>query len=70
LHAYITYCKAVENNNEELRQQVLKVIGGGHRDTGSFVTEGELESPFEEEVVSCLADFIEPSRIKLQYKLG
>jgi hypothetical protein len=29
-----------------------------------------LESPFEEEVVSCLADFIEPSRIKLQYKLG
>ncbi len=70
LHAYITYCKAVETNNEELRQQVLKVIGGGHRGNDSFVTEGELESPFEEEVVSYLADFIEPSRIKLQYKLG
>lgn len=70
LHAYITYCKAVENNDEDLRQHVLRIVWWGHGGNNLGFVEGWLESPFEEEVASYLGDFVEPTRIKLQHKLG
>lgn len=58
--AYLAYCKAVSESNNELRLSVLTTLAENTTksagiDPKSF---GELESPFEEEVYQCLADHL------------
>lgn len=67
LHAYISYCKAVHENNETLRISILEKISwwDNYKEQEEWMT----ESPFEEEVLSSLCDIIDPARIKLQYKI-
>lgn len=69
LHAYITYCKAVENDDEETRKKVLNTIWTIKTWPEEYISDWEIESPFEEEVVDYLSDFIDPTRIKLQHKV-
>ncbi len=67
LHAYISYCKAVHENNESLRLSILEKVRWweGIKEQDDWLT----ESPFEEEVLSSLCQIIDPNRIKLQHKV-
>jgi very-short-patch-repair endonuclease len=58
--AYLAYCFAVSESNNELRLSVLTTLAENTTksvgiDPKNF---GELESPFEEEVYQCLADHL------------
>lgn len=56
--AYLAYCKAVSESNNDLRLSILNTLAENTiKNTGfdSFKG-GDLESPFEEEVYQCLAD--------------
>lgn len=68
LHAYINYCKAVHENNEQLRLSILEKIRWW--ESYQEQEDGMTESPFEEEVLNSLCNIIDPSRIRLQHKVG
>jgi len=58
--AYLAYCKAVSESNNELRLSVLTTLAENSTKSSGIdpKTFGELESPFEEEVYQCLADHL------------
>lgn len=58
--AYLAYCKAVSESNNELRLSVLTTLAENTTRSAGIdpKTFGELESPFEEEVYQCLADHL------------
>ena len=58
--AYLAYCKAVSESNNELRLSVLTTLAENTTKSAGIdpKTSGELESPFEEEVYQCLADHL------------
>ena len=58
--AYLAYCKAVSESNNELRLSVLTTLAENTTKSAGIdpKTFGELESPFEEEVYQCLADHL------------
>lgn len=58
LYAYIAYCKAVSESNNDLRLSVLSTLAENTTKSESLDSfkGGELESPFEEEVYQSLAD--------------
>jgi superfamily I DNA and/or RNA helicase/very-short-patch-repair endonuclease len=58
LYAYLAYCKAVSESNNDLRISVLTALAENTtKSTGSDSFKGgDLESPFEEEVYQSLAD--------------
>lgn len=70
-YAYLAYAKSVSEKNEEKRIQILSDLeeNGNNRDE-SFVPNGELESPFEEEVYEELMRYFDPSEIIIQYKFA
>lgn len=59
-YAYLTYCKAVSESNNELRLSVLTALAENTTNSAGFDTfkGGDLESPFEEEVYQSLADHL------------
>lgn len=58
LFAYIAYCKAVSESNNDLRLSVLTTLAENTTKSVGFDSYkgGDLESPFEEEVYQSLAD--------------
>lgn len=58
--AYLAYCKAVSESNNELRLSVLTTLAENTTKSTGIDPKafGELESPFEEEVYQCLADHL------------
>jgi len=60
LYAYLAYCKAVSENNNDLRISVLTTLSENTTKSASFdaFKGGDLESPFEEEVYQSLADHL------------
>jgi len=58
LYAYLAYCKAVSESNNDLRLSVLTTLAENTTKSASFDSfrGGDLESPFEEEVYQSLAD--------------
>ncbi|MBK7181424.1 MAG: GreA/GreB family elongation factor [Bacteroidetes bacterium] len=58
--AYLAYCKAVSESNNDLRLSVLTTLAENTTKSAGIdpKTFGELESPFEEEVYQCLADHL------------
>ena len=73
LMAYLDYSRAVSNNNDAEKTNILEFIRS-KVSLGRATVEGALtgltESPFEEEVYSWLAEAIGADRVKLQYKCG
>ena len=59
-YAYLAYCKAVSENNNDLRISVLTTLSENTNRSSSFdaFRGGDLESPFEEEVYQSLADHL------------
>ena len=70
-YAYLAYAKSVSENNEEKRIQILSDLeeNSNNRDE-DFVSNGELESPFEEEVYEELMRYFDPEEIVIQYKFA
>jgi transcription elongation GreA/GreB family factor len=58
LYAYLAYCKAVSESNNDLRLSVLTTLAENTKKSAGFDSYkgGDLESPFEEEVYQSLAD--------------
>ena len=59
-YAYLAYCKAVSESNNDLRLSVLTTLSENTTKSASFDSfrGGDLESPFEEEVYQSLADHL------------
>lgn len=59
MYAYLAYCKAVSDCNNELRLSVLTNLAENTTKSTSYDSYkgGDLESPFEEEVYQNLADY-------------
>jgi len=60
LYAYLAYCKAVSESNNDLRLSVLTTLAENTTKSAGFDSfkGGDLESPFEEEVYQSLADHL------------
>lgn len=60
LYAYLAYCKAVSESNNDLRISVLTSLAENTTKSASYDSYkgGDLESPFEEEVYQTLADHL------------
>ncbi|PJB13280.1 MAG: hypothetical protein CO119_02505, partial [Flavobacteriales bacterium CG_4_9_14_3_um_filter_40_17] len=58
LYAYLAYCKAVSENNNDLRISVLTTLSENTNKSASYDSfiGGDLESPFEDEVYHSLAE--------------
>jgi superfamily I DNA and/or RNA helicase/transcription elongation GreA/GreB family factor len=56
--AYLAYCKAISENNNDLRISVLTALSENTNNSASYNSfiSGDLESPFEEEVYQSLAE--------------
>lgn len=70
LYAYLDYCRAVEYDNEEQRQSIIKIIQQGCEEEKYENTQQAVASAFEKEVYDYLTCFIKANRFVIQYKLG
>lgn len=70
LYAYIDYCQAVSNGNEERRQEILRLLAESCEESINSLNLHLIESPFEQEVYEYLRPHIEQDRIAPQFKLG
>lgn len=70
--AYLAYCKAVSEGNNDSRIAVLTALSENSTKSTSFNVGnfGELESPFEEEVYQRLVDEIDESKLIPQMKVS
>jgi very-short-patch-repair endonuclease len=59
LYAYLAYCKAVSESNNDLRLSILTTLAENTAKSASYDSErGDLESPFEEEVYERLVNHL------------
>ncbi len=72
LYAYLTYAKAVSENNSESREGLLHLLTQHCMDRHYDISEVYLgsESPFEDEVYERLVSHIGADRIEQQFKVG
>lgn len=70
LYAYLDYCNAIENNNEERRTSILELLKNGCEEETVNPNTQFVESPFEQEVYDYLIDYINKDRVVPQYKIG
>lgn len=72
LYAYLAYAKAVSDQNHELRENILNLLGEFCVDKQYDHAEPGIgsESVFEDEVFDRLAQHIGTDRIEQQYKIG
>ena len=67
LFAYLAYAKAVSENDNEARQHVLNsLIENSTKNSNLNILNGDLESPFEEEVYHYLLDYYPEERLRTQ----
>jgi very-short-patch-repair endonuclease len=71
-YAYLTYAKAISENNHELKDAILKQLYENCESKTYAIENGDYgsESPFEEEVYYRLAEKIGQDRLQQQYKIG
>ena len=65
MYAYLAYCKAVSESNNESRLSILTALAENTTNSAGINPQdfGELESPFEEEVYQSLADHFGTERL-------
>ncbi len=71
-YAYLAYCKAVSEGNNDLRIGILTSLSENSSKSTSFNVGsfGEQESPFEEEVYQRLLDELDSSKLHSQVKVS
>lgn len=69
--AYLAYCKAVSEGNEHQRMAVLNALAQNTAESNNLIiNDGELESPFEEEVYQVLIENFKEKDIFPQFKFA
>jgi superfamily I DNA and/or RNA helicase/transcription elongation GreA/GreB family factor/very-short-patch-repair endonuclease len=70
--AYLAYCKAVSESNNDLRLSILTSLAENTTKSANFDSfkGGDLESPFEEEVYQSLADHVGTDKLIPQLQFG
>lgn len=68
-YAYLAYAQSIEDNNEKIRSSILALLKSKCQESYNR-TEQFVESPFEEEVLEYLSEYIERERIQIQYECG
>lgn len=72
-YAYIAYCKAVSESDNDLRLAILNSLirdDNNNNLSQNFESTNFLESPFESEVYESLIEVYDPSFIKIQEKVA
>lgn len=69
-YAYLAYAKSIEDADYIKKENMLKLLISKSENKKTSSEDGFTESVFEQEVYDLLSQYIEPSRIILQYKLG
>jgi len=69
-YAYLAYAQSVERNDDEARENILKLLSDNCAEKLSDERLSFVESPFEQEVYEYLTDYIYKERIEAQYKIG
>jgi very-short-patch-repair endonuclease len=70
-YAYLAYCKAVSENDNEKRLSILNNLAlNAIKKKALDNLDGELESPFEEEVYYALIEHIDESKLIPQLSIG
>jgi superfamily I DNA and/or RNA helicase/transcription elongation GreA/GreB family factor len=70
LYAYLAYSRSIENEDEETRQSILKILSENCSEPEVSKSERFIESPFEQEVFDYLTNYISEERIIPQYEFG
>ncbi|MFW6002474.1 MAG: AAA domain-containing protein [archaeon] len=70
LYAYLAYARSIENEDEETRKNILKLLKENCSEPEVRKPVGFIESPFEHEVFDYLTDYITEDRIIPQYEFG
>lgn len=70
--AYLAYCKAISENNNDLRISVLTTLSENTNKSASYDSfiGGDLESPFEQEVYQSLAENLGTEKLIPQLKFA
>jgi very-short-patch-repair endonuclease len=71
-YAYLAYCKAVSEKNENMRMKVLNDLekNSSEQSTDKYYYNDKLESPFEEEVYQALAERFGEKKLVPQYQFA
>lgn len=69
-YAYLAYAEAIENNDNEKRENVLRLLAEHCAEPQISRNEKFVESSFEQEVYDYLTEHIKKERIEVQYKCG
>ena len=68
-YAYLAYARAVSEGDDTARKDVLAALASNAKPVISpFALDGDLESPFEEEVHAALTDHIDIARLLVQHE--
>lgn len=72
LYAYLAYCKAVSESNNDLRKSVLTALAENTTKSAGYDSYkgGDLESPFEEEVYQSLVDHLGTEKLIPQFQFA
>lgn len=70
LYAYLDYCRAIENGNEEHRRSILEILEQGCEEEAVKEQTSVRTSSFKQEVYDYLGCFIKPENFVRDYKLG
>lgn len=71
-YAYLAYCKAVSEGDDESRLRILTALSANSTSNAisSSSIAGELESPFEEEVYQRIVEFLDETKLIPQMKVS
>lgn len=69
-YAYLAYAQSIEQNNNNVRENILQLLSDNCEEKAPLGQMRFVESPFEQEVLDYLTDFIDEKRIISQYKIG
>ena len=70
LYAYLDYARAIENNDEEARKNILGLLKDSCEEEGLSIHEYPIETPFEDEIYNYLSDHIHEDKIVSGYQMG
>ena len=70
LYAYLDYVRAIENNDEEARRNILGLLKDACEEEGLSMHDHPIDTPFEDEIYNYLSDCIHEDKIVSNYQMG
>lgn len=70
LYAYLDYVRAIEEEDEETRKNILSLLKDACEEEGLSIHNQPIETPFEDELYNYLSDIILEDKIVSNYQMG